>query len=688
MVRTAIAGGVTAGAVVTLELWDAPPFWLASPRRLTVTVLHWTSGHVLRLAVASLVIAIVMPLFVGWIQYVRSQRDVAEERRRLHDREVMLKRVRYKWIHCVLDQSLSYEARIRLGMVRRPDLIERPALMIKRPEGHVGPLPAGTQISTVFEQLGGGLLILGAPGSGKTTALLELTRDLLEAAAVNELSQIPIVFNLSSWAGRRAPLADWLIEELGILYSVPRSIAVRWLASNEILLLLDGLDEVTKKYRADCVRAINVFHRKHGLARFVVCARTDDYSATAAMLQVEEAVELLPPTREQVKAYLADAGSALRDVQVAVEADETLWPLLQSPLVLNVVALTYRGRDADALRVTGSSEKRLELLWTAYVERMLEERPMTARYTPDWMRYWLAWLARSMRDRGQTGFYIDRLEPDWLRAKTQRRLATLSPRIGVGLIYGFASGLGTSLTYGLAYGLGTGLVFGLGAGLAFWLIPGLRRNRQVEQLRWSWRSFHANLVSTLIVAFFGGLVTGLLAGVVTSLIAGPHVGLHVGLIAGLAAWPSYGLFFGLAAGVRETLADERNFPNEGTHRSARHAIFVGIVFGLTTGLFFGILVRLVYGIFSGLGYGLLAGLGFGGTACIQHLAIRSFLAYNGCAPLRYVRFLDDATERLLLRRTGSGYIFVHRLLLAYFAELHTVDPRTHKRRRSSIESRS
>jgi hypothetical protein len=32
-------------------------------------------------------------------------------------------------------------------------------------------------------------------------------------------------------------------------------------------------------------------------------------------------------------------------------------------------------------------------------------------------------------------------------------------------------------------------------------------------------------------------------------------------------------------------------------------------------------------------------------------------------------FLDYATERILLRRVGGGYVFVHRLLQEYFASL-------------------
>jgi hypothetical protein len=32
-------------------------------------------------------------------------------------------------------------------------------------------------------------------------------------------------------------------------------------------------------------------------------------------------------------------------------------------------------------------------------------------------------------------------------------------------------------------------------------------------------------------------------------------------------------------------------------------------------------------------------------------------------------FLDEAADRLLLRKVGGGYVFVHRLLLDHFADL-------------------
>jgi eukaryotic-like serine/threonine-protein kinase len=117
---------------------------------------------------------------------------------------------------------------------------------------------------------------------------------------------------------------QWLIDELRTRYDIPTFIATQWINGNEILPLLDGLDEVAKEHRSGCVQAINAFHNKQGLVRFVVCSRIKDYKALASLLQVEEAVELQPPTRQQVYDYLKATGAALANVQAAVEADETL----------------------------------------------------------------------------------------------------------------------------------------------------------------------------------------------------------------------------------------------------------------------------------------------------------------------------------------------------------------------------
>ena len=47
----------------------------------------------------------------------------------------------------------------------------------------------------------------------------------------------------------------------------------------------------------------------------------------------------------------------------------------------------------------------------------------------------------------------------------------------------------------------------------------------------------------------------------------------------------------------------------------------------------------------------------------------SKLRRRGCIPKNFVRFLDHAARLIFLQKVGSGYIFMHRQLLEYFAGL-------------------
>jgi len=77
----------------------------------------------------------------------------------------------------------------------------------------------------VFDRFDKSLLLLGAPGSGNTTLLLGLARDLIECTRKDATHPIPVVFSLSSWALKRKSLADWLVDELNQRYDAPRKIA-------------------------------------------------------------------------------------------------------------------------------------------------------------------------------------------------------------------------------------------------------------------------------------------------------------------------------------------------------------------------------------------------------------------------------------------------------------------------------
>ena len=69
------------------------------------------------------------------------------------------------------------------------------------------------------------------------------------------------------------------------------------------------------------------------------------------------------------------------------------------------------------------------------------------------------------------------------------------------------------------------------------------------------------------------------------------------------------------------------------------------------------------GLSHGLIIGALGGLLYGGLASIQHAVLRYILYKYGIFPWNLASFLDYTTERILLRKVGGGYIFIHRLLV-------------------------
>src|SRR5919109_3499178 len=191
------------------------------------------------------------------------------------NRRIMLNRVEDFWVKGILEKSLYGAALLELGIKEDPSMVSYPWTIKTEPTGQI--LPTGKSMLQIFEEIGHehSLLILGEPGSGKTTMLLELARQLIERARKNEKEPIPVVFNLSAWKENQT-LADWLAQQLNFTYFVPKKTALEWLDQDRMLLLLDGLDEIEADFRAKCFDAVNEFIIEHGCTSIVICSRIEE----------------------------------------------------------------------------------------------------------------------------------------------------------------------------------------------------------------------------------------------------------------------------------------------------------------------------------------------------------------------------------------------------------------------------
>ena len=366
------------------------------------------------------------------------------------NRNALLAKVRNAWIKGVLNRSLYSQARIALGLEDRPDMVMHPWRMEYNYASQRRPLPTGTRLITKLQELGEGatLLILGDPGSGKTTMLLELADDLLhQANPAHPHSPLPVVFNLSSWSQfrptdpRQTPnLKGWLVQEFKNKYQIPEKIAQEWIDQQQLMLLLDGLDEVTEARRADCLEAINQFSRNHGTTEMVVCCRIRDFEALQHDLQFQAAVYIKPLNPQQVDAYLSQGGEQLKGIRTVLQLEpelqdpdpDSLKCLAETPLFLNIMALAFEGRSVAAIQNLGAKNQR-QALFDAYIGRMFNQRTNHPRYPKARAKWWLHRLAKQMVQEGQTVFLIEYMQPQSWLIKTSERWQN---RLIVGLIGG------------------------------------------------------------------------------------------------------------------------------------------------------------------------------------------------------------------------------------------------------------
>ncbi|MFG2163344.1 NACHT domain-containing protein [Micromonospora chersina] len=606
-------------------------------------------------------------------------------------RKVLLERVRRYWVTSVLDRSLYEEARIELGIAATADDRRHPwSLRASHRDGFTGSLDDRTSMSALFDQLDQAVVIVGAPGAGKTTTLLELARDLLDRADHDPDAPIPAVFNLSSWATLQRPLDQWLVEQLTERYGIPAEQAAGWVAAGEILPLLDGLDEVAEQHRDACAEAIAAFHGRQPLTPIAVCCRQAEYARLRSELPLYGAVAIQPLDRSQIARYLDRPGlGGLRD---ALDADPELWKLADSPLMLSIMALAYADPAGTDRAPAGSGRERL---FSRYVDTMLRRRSHP-RFPPERTAGHLATLARVLSLREQTVFVLDMIDESW----SARHSATLWTSTAITRLLSCTALAALLGAAGWALGSVTGLVVAAGLlGLAVLMYTA--NYDELFDLTWAIRDRDGRRPESWVVAWTTQLAELERSVQVSAVVAGAAVGGLTGWLApGGPSWTAglgYGAGFLLATVVTlvgldsaQVLLYFRPPPPRSDRRELPSPLLrqrLTVMAGNFVALGVGVVVlgfapvALARGATEALRFAVLLG---GGTSLllfsvvavspmVEQALVRRRLARAGLVPYPLLPFLDHAVQCLFLRQVGDGFIFVHRELLDHFAERAEAD---------------
>ena len=457
------------------------------------------------------------------------------------------------------------------------------------------------------------LVILGGPGSGKTTLAVQLLLRLLEVRTPAE--PVPVLLTANGWDTTAHPrLQDWLAFRLGKDYPALRAIDEAMpgelVDSGMVLPVIDGLDELDPAYRSALLTTLN--DSLGGTDPLVLTCRTDEYVdavENADVLTAAAVIEARPLTARDGRGLSRQLSSPRQRpgwdpiLDTLRRNDDTpLADVCSTPLGLWLLRSEYienkgdptplidpaRYPDAEAIRAHLFDE-----LIPALISKRRPVRdgsdPLRPRrdWEPDATRRWLAYLAVQLRgERDLRWWHL----PTTVPARVMTTLMALMGALIVG--WGRAArraARGVRLGWAGRCELVAGLVVGLLVGLVVGLVVGRKVCRTPEpgyanlRLRGRGRALARDLVGGLMgglkVGLVVGLVVGLLGGLVFAL-ARPRTAAGLTLAGGLMSGSSVGLVFGLIGGlvvvparwVRSPASNDRSRTPTSTYRGSRNLI--------------------------------------------------------------------------------------------------------------------
>ncbi|MFS8101769.1 hypothetical protein LFM09_32040 [Lentzea alba] len=507
------------------------------------------------------------------------------------------------------------------------------------------------------------LVVLGEPGSGKTSAAILLTLRLLAQRQPGD--PVPVMFSLASWDPTGQDLETWMAQRIAVDHPVFRKRgahgpeAARDLVERGMVLpVLDALDEVALRVEAIAGIAGVVGRNKP----VVLTCRTDDYErligSTGMPVGRAAVVELATIEAGEAARYL-EAGAPDGDrrwqpvaARLRQERDGVLARALSTPLAV------YLAKTAFTPLAT-RPEDLLDLPTASAVERHLLEAYLPALYPAKDAadaRKWLSFLARRLSERPKAGNLA------WWRLF----LLLPRPHLIVGAARAAWSGA-VFFTVLVVFASLTDLISPTGAeaGLlvlaaaVFGTVAGRLEGAVPLPTYLEWRTAMRHVMINVLVGVAGAMTVGWLASGIAP------VTLATGALLGVAV--------GARLGAKKISVDVPVDPHGGLIGDRRTTIVLTLWTPAILGtaalvLMISLDVRSIPVLAPAVGLVMLGALCWPHWgAWVNFNVVRVWFALGRKLPWRLMEFLVDAHKRGVLRQVGAAYEFRHQRLQQYFS---------------------
>lgn len=288
------------------------------------------------------------------------------------------------------------------------------------------------------------LSIIGEAGSGKSILLLKLAIELLEIAISDYEFPIPIILDLATWRSDEKSFKSWLNRNLIYAFyerSITKADAIQIVESDNILLLLDGLDEVPPKDRNSCIKELSKYLYDINNSRppdkkfpeLILTSRIDEYLNIGFEVPVYTSIVIQNLQTEEVKQELhrltgGQKGNAADLLLKQIKANPKLLELLDVCFFVHIsLKLVY---NTDLTNINSQNK-----LVEQYIASALETSSVGLKKNKKRIKF----LAENLEvnNKGKT-FELTDLQPNWLNSKL---LYNVSLSIIIGLFSSIVAGL-------------------------------------------------------------------------------------------------------------------------------------------------------------------------------------------------------------------------------------------------------